>query len=277
MLARVAIASTAVLAFALGLGVVPQSVSAGVLYGSSRTCDIFTIDTTTGAGTLVGNLGVGQGCTEIEHDNTTGTSWQQGVNGTFVASEFDIFTATSLGGPISNGASFTGLEFIGSTLYGTAITGPGGLSTLRTLDPTTGVSVTIGLTGVGPIAGLAFDAAYDVMYGITGGTGPADLLTIDLLTGMATLVGTTDMQAGSLQFGMDGLLYAGGTGASGGLLFSIATMTGLSTLIGATGFDRVTGLTLVGVVDIPEPSTLALFVIALAGLGFMARRRVGRA
>ncbi len=53
------------------------------------------------------------------------------------------------------------------------------------------------------------------------------------------------MQAGSLQFGPDGNLYAGGTGPDAGNLFRINPATGASTLVGATGFDRVSGLTLV--------------------------------
>ncbi|MFQ5700651.1 MAG: hypothetical protein ACE5HU_02275, partial [Acidobacteriota bacterium] len=100
-------------------------------------------------------------------------------------------------------------------------------------------------TGLGPISGLAFDEPSGIMYGIEGGPGPADLVTIDLTKGKATVVGTTGIQAGSLQFGPDGSLFAGTTGFGGGKLYRIDPTSGAATLVGSTGFNRVTGLTLV--------------------------------
>jgi hypothetical protein len=216
----------------------------GVLYGSSRDSDVFTIDTGTGVGTPVGNLGLSS--TEIEFDRLTGRAFNQLSNGAFSMVEFDVVTGAAISGPVFNGAAFNGLEFVGPTLYGTAIPGPGGPSTLLTLDPVTGASVAIGATGVGPISGLAYDDVSGVMYGIAGGSGPSDLYTIDLATGIATVVGSTGFQAGSLEFGPDGYLYGGATGpADGGNLYRIDIETGTGTLVGPTGFPKVTGLTLV--------------------------------
>jgi PEP-CTERM motif len=220
---------------------------------------LFLINTADASTTTIGgSVSNTFGSTEIEYDNIGGTAFSQDVDGLFQGNFFDITTGSPTGLTISNGGSHTGLEYVGSTLYATVIFGPQGPSELHTLVASTGVSTLIGRTGVGPISGLAYDGT--TMYGIAGGPGPATLYTIALGSGAASPVFTTSFRAGSLQFGLDGNLYAGGTGPNAGALFRIDLSNNTDTLVGATGFGSITGLTLIAV---PEPSTMLLLAVGL--------------
>ena len=147
------------------------------------------------------------------------------------------------------------MEFVGPVLYVTNVTAGGGAtpSTLEILDPLSGILTPVGLTGFGPISGLAYDSASGTMYGVTAGGSPATLVTVNLLTGLATPVaplldvaGAPLDRVGSIEFASDGVLY-GGMGLNAtlnpGWLFSINTTTGVSTFIGPTGLQGITGLT----------------------------------
>ena len=215
---------------------------APVLMGSSSVGKLFSIDTATGAGTLVGSLRTG--ATEIEHDPTTGRGFVQDRVGAYSGFEIDLQDGQLLGPRIFDGGSFNGLEYVGTELYGAAIFGPQGESQLRILSLPSGESTLVGPTGRDHISGLAYDAESGILYGIDGGPSPADLLNIDMTTGFATPIGSTGFQAGSLEFGPDGMLYGGGSSGDGGNLYRIDPATGQSELIGPTGFNSVTGLAL---------------------------------
>jgi len=217
------------------------------LYGGTRNGQLITVNLSTGAGTLVGTL-PSSGSTEIEFNNNTRRAFTQFPDGSFAGQEFDITTGEALGNPVADGSSFTGLEWVGSSLYGASITGARGASSLRILDPATGASTLVGPTGItNPIAGLAYDETGAVMYGITGGAGgggSSNLVSVNLTTGVATVIGSVGFNGGSLEFAQDGNLYGGSTGNTGNL-YRINKATGASTLVGPTGFANITGLALV--------------------------------
>lgn len=146
----------------------------GVLYGASKSGQLFTINLNTGAGTLVGNIPIGTkgqppGTTEIVYDNATGRAFDQFNAQNFAGQEFDINTGTAIGPRISNGGAYDGLEWVGLTLFGTAVFSDQGESELRILNPYAGTSSSIGPTGMQGINGLAYDQFTGIMYGSAGG------------------------------------------------------------------------------------------------------------
>ena len=82
------------------------------------------------------------------------------------------------------------------------------------------------------------------MYGISNGsaTGESQLYSIARADGTLTLIGSTSIRAGSLEFGNDGVLYAGGVSGQAGLLYSINASDASSTLIGDTGIGSGGGV-----------------------------------
>ena len=274
-------AGCALLASAFWFTTIPSDAASAPisgLYGSGQAglpalavaaIPLVRINETTGVGTFV--CAMNQPGTEMVYDNITQRAFQQQPDGAFTITQFDATTCANIGLAVGDNHSFTGLEYVGSTLYGAGIDTSGGPSTLYTLNPTTGASAVIGGTGVNlPFAGLAFDGA--TMWGITGGP-TASLYTISLATGAATLVGPSGIQAGSLKFGLTGVLFAGGTGPNAGNLYSINRNTGAATLVGNTTLPSVTSLMLViaSVPTMPQWSILALGV-ALSLLAFRTLR-----
>jgi hypothetical protein len=205
---------------------------------------LIRIDTATGASTLVGALP--ESMTECVYDALNQKLYAQGADGSFLLYRIDPMTGASLGS-VATGAALNGMEFVNGTLYATAIGSALAASYLVTVDPQTGVLAIIGLTGFGPISGLAYDHATGTMYGVLGGGAPAGLITIDLNTGAGSIVGPTGLdRIGSIRFGTDGILYGGLTNNAtifADHLVLINTTTGAATDIGNTGFS-ITGLAL---------------------------------
>lgn len=256
---------------------------AATLLGSDQSGNLTSINTNNGAGNLIGTEVNFPLSTEIEFDLNTGTLYSEEVNGATNLHTVSTATGLSTGFVPHACCAYNGMEFVGNTLYVTNVMvgGGGSPSTLETVNPTTGMNVVIGPTGIlNPITGLAYDTTTNTMYGVVGGGAPAQLVTINLGNGSAnvgpllfdTVTGAQLDRVGSIEFASDGVLYGGmGTNSilNPGWLFSINPATGASTFIGPTGLMGITGLTN----PVPEPAGLGLFGLSLWALLAARRRR----
>lgn len=170
------------------------------VHGSAQT--LITVDTLTGAGTIVGPIGF----PDVDAIAFASDGTLYGVD----ASTDNLITinpatgAGTLVGPV--GFPFIGgMAFSpGGVLFASDISGGGGgPSTLVTINTTTGAGTAVGPIGFGTVEGIAF-ASDGTLYGISdllgGGTG--QLITIDPLTGAGTAIATV-ITSGN----MDGLAY----------------------------------------------------------------------
>jgi len=240
-----------------GLGKLERRPGTGPIYTSSPGGDtaLGVADSRTGFVTLIGDFfgdSLGGSITEIEWSPDGKTLYATSGGGDFAIYTIDahsgeVLTKLPLTGAFTSG-SINGLEFDPSgTLLGTYIPGSASPSTLVSIDPTTGITTSIGLTGEGAIGGIAFHRVTGVLYGVTsGGTSPA-LLTIAPSTGVATSVGLifgiyTPFEMSSLEFDAGGRLIAAG---EDGNLYEIDTATAAGTLIGPlASVGKVSGLSM---------------------------------
>jgi hypothetical protein len=234
--------------------------SAGTLYGTDTSANLYSIDTNTAVATLIGSHGLT--LESLAYDDSTGLLYGADAGGTL----FNINKFTGAASAIGNTGlgNIEGMDFAGpGLLYGFDFSSQ---PTIFTLDLSTAAATPFvqSDTVTGVVRTFCFDPTVNLALMAT------DNPSFQTLHGMLSSGVTTNI--GSLGsagiYGMDtignDLFGLGGNGE----LWSIDAATGEKVLIGNTGGNFWLGAASVQVV--PEPATIAAIGLGLAA---MARRR----
>jgi hypothetical protein len=270
--------------------------AAPVLYGLGDTdldaarnhSNLYTVDTSTGAATLVGDTGFNLRGLAINQFTGRAYASRAELNSAGAGGLYEVNLSTGAATLIGGTQNFSEMTFDGAgNLFGyesRSDTGGGGYD-FFSIDVNTGVGTLVnGLalsTNNHALFGVAYSSADDETYffqqwfSTSGGEG---LWTVDLTDGTVTSVVSVSGQFYRPDIAADdsGNLYAIDRqfGATGTSLYSLDKTTGLTSTIGLNGAG-LNSITFANsaTATVPEPGTLAIIGLGLAGLGYARRKR----
>lgn len=260
--------------------------SAQTLYGATggnTVANLYTINPTTGAATVVGPIGYAvtgmayNAAAGIMYGSTTSLS----PNCARCLITINLTTgAGTLIGPMGLGNAAADIAWSGSVLYGWSED----TDDLVTINTTTGTATVVGEAGIST-AGDGMDFVGGVLYAALQ-SASSPIYTVNLTTGVptpgSTLTGDGDQISGATTQTSSGLLFATQTQSPSPLL-TINPVTGVVTNIGSTGVNRMDAIAF----SAPPPATVPTLsewamigfggLLAMAGALWVQRRRFGLA
>jgi hypothetical protein len=272
-LAYILLAAAAALAFS------PRYAPASTLYATIGATtpngfdDVYTINQSTGAGTLLGSSGINPGWMGDLTSNNTTTLWAADVinynlvtinpttgAGTVVGPFVDASSGSAT--PITSLAYNTAASAAPGGLYGNSTPtfgGPPGGDLLYSINATTGTTTEIGPIGFSNIYALAFNNNGN-LFGVDTDN---QLIGINPTSGAGTLIATLTVP-GIYDIAArpeDNVMFAT---ASDNDIYTLNTTTGALTDVGPHGIGNTVGLAFL---TVPEPTSLGL--LATGGLSMV--------
>jgi hypothetical protein len=244
---------------------------ADAIFGAGDNNVLYTINPATGATVSVGNLGT------TMYDIAEYGGKLYGINSAENSALYSINAGTAAVTDIgSTGQSFNAMTF-GPTgiLYAAGV----GTTDLYTINLSTGAATKVAGETTQPAYNSAGDLQFigNTLYMTEQTTGNSVLYTINLTTGAQTKVGTTNTGFDNV-YGLAysyGVLYGFTDNDGSSEVIALNTTTGVGTAVAGYGGTTRTGFGFDGTTSesAPEPSTLGVMALGLAGLAGTAYRR----
>jgi len=263
---------------ALFFGLLTVSIGVNALpmgYGVDRLGDFYTIDLTTGVSTFIGASGIDSPDTEIVEGlamNGSGALYAT----TSLGKLYSVNSSSGAFSPIGDTGrgNIEGLDFRGSELLGIefdnvfgGVIGPQNVFSINLGSAVTTDIVTLSRSDIELTSAMTVQDASTAFFVGVLNLGTSSLFSLDLGTGSASFIGNLTDFVGGLDFAADGTLY--GLGNAGSVV-RIDPGTAATTPVESTGSQLWLAFT---TYSVPEPGSVILLMIGLAGLMVVRLRR----